>query len=74
MAEKIQMVKLTKHFGINIAGETASFTTATAEHIRKHSGGDFLGEPFDPTTHEFDRSTGKVVAKGARKPAEKSAA
>jgi hypothetical protein len=32
-------VKLTKHFGVNVIGETIEVDAATAEHVLKHEGG-----------------------------------
>lgn len=55
------MMKLTKHFPPNTAGETCSFTPKTAEHIKKHNGGEELAR-FDDTTHRFDQRLGKPVA------------
>jgi hypothetical protein len=59
MAQLVTM-KLTKHFPPNVQGEIASFTPKTAEHIKKHNGGEVLAE-FDDTTHRFDVATGKAV-------------
>lgn len=60
MADEIVMMKLTKHFAPNVAGETCSFSPKTAEHIKKHNGGDELAR-FDPTTHRFDQASKKAV-------------
>lgn len=54
------MMKLSKHFAPNVAGETCSFTPKTAEHIKKHNGGEELAR-FDDTTHRFDPKSGKAV-------------
>lgn len=54
------MIKLTKHFGPNVIGETAGFSPEAAEHIQKHNGGEVVAK-FDSTTHRFDRVTGKAV-------------
>lgn len=56
------MMKLKKHFGNNVAGEVCGFSPSTAEHIKKHQGGDVLAE-FDERTQRFDPETGKVVSK-----------
>jgi hypothetical protein len=61
MAELVTL-KLKKHFMSNVAGETCSFTTKTAEHILKHAGGDELAR-FDDVTHRFDVKTGKAIKK-----------
>jgi hypothetical protein len=44
----LKLIRLTKSFGANNAGEIASFTPDTAAHILKHQGGEVLGD-FDPT-------------------------
>jgi hypothetical protein len=59
MAELV-MMKLTKHFQPNVAGETCAFTPRTAEHIKKHQGGEEVAR-FDDLTHRFDPKTGKAV-------------
>jgi len=53
-------LRLTKHFGNNVAGEIASFHPKAAEHILKHAGGEELAR-FDEATHRFDVKTGKAV-------------
>lgn len=57
---QLVMIKLKKHFGANVIGETASFTPETAKHIQAHQGGDVVAE-FDATTHRFDPGSGKAV-------------
>lgn len=59
MAELV-MMKLTKHYGSNVKDEVCSFSPKTAEHIKKHSGGEELAR-FDDTTHRFDQKTMKAV-------------
>jgi hypothetical protein len=53
-------MKLTKHYPPNVAGEICSFTPKTAEHIKKHSGGEVIAE-FDDATHKFDVASMKAV-------------
>lgn len=44
MSNRIVIMELKKHYGANVAGEIASFSRETAEHIKKHDGGKELGE------------------------------
>lgn len=43
----LKLLRLTKHYGANTAGEIASFTPDTAAHIVKNQGGELIGD-FDP--------------------------
>lgn len=60
MSSKLSILKLTKTFGNNHAGEVAGFTLPTAAHILKHNGAELLAE-IDPKTERFDLELKKVV-------------
>lgn len=57
---KLSILKLTKTFGNNHAGEVAGFTASTAAHILKHGGAELLAE-IDPKTERYDIETKKTV-------------
>lgn len=64
MADRLTLVKLSKHFGANNPGEVCSFTAPVAAHIVKHAGGTVLGE-FEVGAERYDAATGKIVKIGA---------
>lgn len=47
---KLKLLRLTKHFGNNTAGEVVGLTTDAAEHVLKQQGGTLIGD-FDDTKH-----------------------
>lgn len=57
---QISMIKLKKHFGANVIGETAGFGDDAAAHIIKHDGGTVVAK-FDSATHRFDPEKAKAV-------------
>lgn len=56
----LKLLRLTKHFGNNNAGEVASFTPDTAAHIVKHNGGEVIGD-IDPARQLYVVRDGKGV-------------
>lgn len=40
----LKLLRLTKHFGNNNAGEVASFSPETASHIVRNQGGELIGD------------------------------
>jgi hypothetical protein len=67
VSKKTAIVKLSKQFGNNNAGETAGFTPEVAAHIVKNEGGKLLAE-IDPKTERYDESAGKIVSLKAPEP------
>lgn len=53
------ILRLTKHFKANVAGEVCSFPPETAAHILKNQGAEKLAELKDG--ERYDVETGKVV-------------
>lgn len=40
----LKVIRLTKHFGANVAGEVCGFTPDTAAHIIRNQGGELIGD------------------------------
>lgn len=40
----LKVIRLTKHFGANVAGEVCGFTPDTAAHIMRSQGGELIGD------------------------------
>lgn len=55
----LKLLRLTKHYGANTAGEIASFNPDTAAHIVKNQGGELIGD-FDPAKHVVVQRDGKA--------------
>ena len=47
---KLKLLRLTKHFGSNVAGEVVGLSPATADHVLKNQGGTLIGD-FDDEKH-----------------------
>jgi hypothetical protein len=62
---QISVLHLTKHYGTNVAGETAGFTPALAAHIIENKGGKLLAE-YDSATDRCVIVTGKDGALEAK--------
>ncbi|MDP2275292.1 MAG: hypothetical protein Q8K32_31390 [Archangium sp.] len=56
----LKLLRLTKHYGANTAGEIASFTPETAAHIQKNGGGELIGD-FDPARQVVVERDEKVL-------------
>ncbi|MHB1065420.1 MAG: hypothetical protein ACYC1Z_13195 [Georgenia sp.] len=56
----LKLLRLTKHYGSNTAGETCGFSPETAAHILKSQGGELIGD-FDPARHIVVQRDGKTV-------------
>lgn len=57
---KVAILKLSKQYQNNNAGEVCGFTLQTAEHILRNNGAEKLAE-IDPKLERFDTATAKVV-------------
>lgn len=55
----LKLLRLTKHYGANTAGELAGFSPDTAAHIQKNQGGELIGD-FDPSRQVVVARDGKV--------------
>lgn len=56
----LKLLRLTKHFGSNTAGEVAGFSPETAGHILKNQGGELIGD-FDPARQVVVVRDGKTL-------------
>lgn len=63
----IVTVKMTKHFGNNVAGEVCGFSPDTAAHILESKGGEMIAK-WDENTHRFDMKTMKAVPLATKRP------
>lgn len=62
----LKLLRLTKHYGANTAGEVAGFTPETAAHIIKNQGGELIGD-FDPARQVVVQRDGKTVIADAER-------
>lgn len=69
---KLKLIRLTKHFGSNNAGEVVGLSPATADHVLKNQGGTLIGD-FDDTKNlhvvrEVDGEEKDLIVEAVRDP------